>query len=103
MRAAVAAAAAANVLIICSAGNMAADIDRRPLFPVSIPADNLVGVAATAPADAGAAITQFSNFGPLTVPVAAPGEGVVSTAPTAATRRARARRWPPRTWPAWRR
>jgi subtilisin family serine protease len=80
VRAAVQAAAAANVLIICSAGNMGEDIDRRPLYPVSIPADNLVGVAATAPADDGEAITQFSNFGPLSVPVAAPGEGVVSTA-----------------------
>ncbi|WP_053225752.1 S8 family serine peptidase [Solirubrobacter soli] len=80
IRAAVKAASAANVLIVCSAGNMGANIDRRPLFPVSIPADNLVGVAATAPADGGEAITQFSNFGPLTVPVAAPGDGVVSTA-----------------------
>jgi hypothetical protein len=80
VRAAVKAAAAANVLIVCSAGNMGANIDRRPLYPVSIPADNLVGVAATAPADDGEAITQFSNFGPLSVPVAAPGEGVVSTA-----------------------
>ena len=68
------------MLIICSAGNMGANIDRRPLYPVSIPADNLVGVAATAPADDGEAITQFSNFGPLSVPVAAPGDGVVSTA-----------------------
>jgi hypothetical protein len=80
VRAAIQAAAAANVLVICSAGNMGADVDRRPLFPVSIPADNLVGVAATAPADDGEAITQFSNFGPLSVPVAAPGDGVVSTA-----------------------
>ena len=80
VRSAIAAAAAANVLVICSAGNMAANVDRRPLYPVSIPAANLVGVAATAPADAGEAITQFSNFGPLSVPVAAPGEGVVSTA-----------------------
>ena len=80
VRSVIAAAAAANVLVICSAGNMAANVDRRPLYPVSIPAANLVGVAATAPADAGEAITQFSNFGPLSVPVAAPGEGVVSTA-----------------------
>jgi hypothetical protein len=80
VRAAVKAAAAANALIVCSAGNMGADVDRRPLFPVSIPAGNLVGVAATAPADGGEAITQFSNFGPLSVPVAAPGDGVVSTA-----------------------
>jgi len=80
VRAAVAAAAEANVLLICSAGNQAADVDRRPLYPVAIPSANLVGVAATAAADDGLAITKFSNFGRLTVPVAAPGEGVVSTA-----------------------
>ena len=80
VRAAVKAASAANVLVVCSAGNTGANVDRRPLYPVSIPADNLVGVAATAPADDGEAIPQFSNFGPLSVPVAAPGDGVVSTA-----------------------
>ncbi len=80
VRAAVAAAAEANVLLVCSAGNQAADVDRRPLYPVAIPSANLVGVAATAPEDDGLAITKFSNFGRLTVPVAAPGEGVVSTA-----------------------
>jgi Subtilase family len=80
VRAAVKEAAAANVLIVCSAGNMGQNVDRRPLYPVSIASDNLIGVAATAPADDGEAIPQFSNFGPLTVPVAAPGEGVVSTA-----------------------
>jgi hypothetical protein len=80
VRAAVAEAATAGVLIICSAGNTGANVDRRPLYPVSIPSDNLVGVAATAPADDGEAIPRFSNFGPLTVPVAAPGAGVVSTA-----------------------
>jgi hypothetical protein len=37
VRAAVREAAAVNVLIICSAGN----IDRRPVYPVPIPADNL--------------------------------------------------------------
>jgi hypothetical protein len=79
VREAVATASAANVLIVCSAGNMGANVDRRPLFPVSIPADNLIGVAATASADGGEAITQFSNFGPLSVPLAAPGDGVVST------------------------
>jgi hypothetical protein len=80
VRAAIRQAAAENVLIICSAGNTGANVDRRPLYPVSIPADNLVGVAATTSADDGEAIPQFSNFGPLSVPVAAPGEGVVSTA-----------------------
>ena len=78
VRAAIKAAQAADVLIVCSAGNTGTDIDRRPLFPVAIPAPNLVGVGATAPAD-GLALTKFSNYGSLTVPVAAPGEGVVST------------------------
>ena len=79
VRAAIKAAQAADVLIVCSAGNTGTDIDRRPLFPVAIPAPNLVGVGATAPAN-GLALTKFSNYGSLTVPVAAPGEGVVSTA-----------------------
>ena len=79
VRAAIKAAQAAGVLIVCSAGNEGTDLDRRPLFPVAIPAPNLVGVGATAPAD-GLALTKFSNYGSLTVPVAAPGEGVVSTA-----------------------
>ncbi len=49
MRAAVAAAAAANVLVICAAGNSGLNVDRSAVFPVSITAPNLVGVAATAP------------------------------------------------------
>ena len=53
VRAAIKAAQAADVLIVCSAGNTGADLDRRPLFPVAIPAPNLVGVGATAPADDG--------------------------------------------------
>ena len=48
------AAAAANALIVCSAGNSGLNVDRRPLFPVSIAAPNLVGVAATGPAEPGA-------------------------------------------------
>jgi subtilisin family serine protease len=79
VRAAVEAAEAAGVLIVCSAGNTGTNVDRRPLFPVAIPSPNLVGVGATAPAD-GFALSKFSNYGSLTVPVAAPGEGVLSTA-----------------------
>jgi hypothetical protein len=78
VRAAVMAAEAAGVLIVCSAGNTGTNVDQRPLFPVAIPAANLVGVGATAPAN-GFALSKFSNYGSLTVPVAAPGEGVVST------------------------
>jgi subtilisin family serine protease len=78
VRAAVEAAAAANVLVICSAGNSTIDVDRSAVFPVAIAAPNVVGVAATAPAD-GRSLGDFSNYGRLTVPVAAPGAQVLST------------------------
>jgi subtilisin family serine protease len=78
VRSAVAAAAAANVLVVCSAGNSGYDVDRTPVFPVSIAAPNLVGVAATEPSD-GRALPDFSNYGRLTVPVAAPGVDILST------------------------
>jgi ABC-type phosphate transport system substrate-binding protein len=78
VRAAVEVAAAANVLVICSAGNSGENVDSTPVLPVSIPEANLVGVAATEPAD-GRALPDFSNFGRLTVPVAAPGVAVLST------------------------
>jgi subtilisin family serine protease len=76
--AAVKEALAANVLVICSAGNESTNIDKRPSWPVSIRARNLIGVAATSPS-AGRQLGDFSNFGRLTVPVAAPGVDVLST------------------------
>ena len=81
VRAAVKAAAAADVLIVCSAGNGGTDLDRSRLFPVSIAAPNLIGVAATGPANQ-YALESFSNYGRLTVAVAAPGAEVVSTSRT---------------------
>ncbi|MDA0184474.1 S8 family serine peptidase, partial [Solirubrobacter phytolaccae] len=78
MRAAIDAAAAANALIICSAGNSGLNVDTKPVYPVSIAAPNVVGVAATAPDD-GRKLPDFSNYGKLTVPVAAPGVEVIST------------------------
>ena len=81
MRAAVEAAAAANVLLVCSAGNSGLDVDRQPVYPVAIAAPNVVGVAATEP-DEGRELPDFSNYGRLTVPVAAPGVEVISTSRT---------------------
>jgi subtilisin family serine protease len=78
VREAIAAAAAANVLVICSAGNSGRNIDAQPSYPVSFAAPNLIGVAATAP-DLGRRIAGFSNFGRTTVALAAPGEEVLST------------------------
>src|SRR3954447_8628526 len=78
---AIAAAAAANVLIVVGAGNDARDIDQQPVYPASIPAPNLISVAATTPED-GRGIADFSNFGQLTVQLAAPGDGILSTSNT---------------------
>jgi subtilisin family serine protease len=78
VRQAIEAAAAANVLVVCSAGNSGRDVDAKPSYPVSFAAPNLIGVAATVP-DAGKELGGFSNFGRTTVPLAAPGEEVLST------------------------
>ena len=76
---AVRAAADANVLIVCSAGNLGQNVDRRPSYPVSLPARNLVGVAATEPRR-GRDLGDFSNFGRHTIGLAAPGVDVLSSA-----------------------
>ena len=73
VNAAITAAAAANALVVVAAGNDGRDIDSQPVYPASVPAPNLIGVAATAPDD-GRHIASFSNFGRLTVQLAAPGD-----------------------------
>src|SRR3954469_15363754 len=76
---AVRAAAAANALVVASAGNDGRDIDRRPSYPASLPEPNLLAVASTDPND-GRGISDFSNFGRLAVQVAAPGAQILSSA-----------------------
>jgi subtilisin family serine protease len=75
---AVAAAGAANSLVVVSAGNSARDIDAKPSYPAAIAAPNLIGVAATAPDD-GRNLDPQSNFGKLNVQLAAPGQEILST------------------------
>jgi subtilisin family serine protease len=75
---AVAAAGAANSLVVVSAGNSARDIDAKPSYPAAIAAPNLIGVAATAPDD-GRSLDPQSNFGKLNVQLAAPGQEILST------------------------
>jgi subtilisin family serine protease len=76
---AVRAAEAANVLLVCSAGNLGHNVDRQPTYPVSLPAGNLLGVAATEPTT-GRQLGSFSNFGRNTIALAAPGVDVLSSA-----------------------
>ena len=66
------------MLVVVAAGNDGRDIDSQPAYPAAIPAPNLIGVAATAPDD-GRRIASFSNFGRLTVQLAAPGDDILST------------------------
>jgi subtilisin family serine protease len=75
---AVAAAGAANALVVASAGNDARNIDERPAYPAAIAAPNLIGVAATAPSD-GRGLDSYSNYGRITVGLAAPGGLILST------------------------
>jgi subtilisin family serine protease len=81
LTAAIKAAAAANVLVVASAGNNSRNIDSKPSYPASIAAPNLVTVAATQPND-GRGIDPASNFGRLDVELAAPGADILSTANT---------------------
>ena len=76
---AVKAAEDANVLLVCSAGNLGNNVDSTPSYPVSLPARNLVGVAATEPQN-GRSLGSFSNFGRNTIGLAAPGVDVLSSA-----------------------
>ncbi|HEX2503225.1 MAG TPA: S8 family serine peptidase [Miltoncostaeaceae bacterium] len=78
INAAIAAAGAANALVVVAAGNNGRDIDSQPSYPAAIPAPNLIAAAATAPDD-GRHIAPFSNFGRLTVQLAAPGDDILST------------------------
>jgi subtilisin family serine protease len=79
MAAAVKAADAANALVICAAGNSGSNNDAHPIYPASLAAPNLIAVAATDPSQ-GRGIGDYSNYGKLTVPIAAPGSEVISTA-----------------------
>jgi subtilisin family serine protease len=76
---AVQAAEAANVLIVCSAGNLGNNVDDQPQYPVSLASRNLIGVAATEP-QSGRSLGSFSNFGRNTIGLAAPGVDVLSSA-----------------------
>ena len=72
-----------GVLFITAAGNGGSDgigdnIDQSPGYPASYDLNNIITVAAT---DQNDNLTSFSNYGPDSVDVAAPGENIYSTIP----------------------
>lgn len=73
-------ARSAGILFVVSAMNDRINIDADPMYPASYNgvADNVISVAASNRSDN---IASFSNFGPTTVDIAAPGSYILSTVP----------------------
>ncbi|HLL74174.1 MAG TPA: S8 family serine peptidase [Pyrinomonadaceae bacterium] len=67
-----------GVLFIAAAGNSSTNNDRRQHYPSGYKLPNVISVAALTRHDA---LASFSNYGPKTVHVAAPGAQILSTWP----------------------
>jgi RHS repeat-associated protein len=65
-----------NVVVVCSAGNSSSDIDAAAYYPASFNLKNLISVAASDTSDR---LVSWSNWGPNTVSVAAPGTNLLTT------------------------
>lgn len=70
--------AASPAIHICAAGNSKQNSDVQPAYPAAYPLDNIVSVAAT---DLNDQLAGFSNYGPQSVDLAAPGVEILSTVP----------------------
>jgi subtilisin family serine protease len=68
-----------GVLLVAAAGNSAHNTDESPFYPASYDLPNIISVAATDQRDN---LASFSNWGPSTVDVAAPGVAIYSTWPS---------------------
>jgi subtilisin family serine protease len=74
--------AAPGTLLVVAAGNDGTSNDTTPSYPANYGLPNIIVVAAS---DAQDQLTSFSNYGPKTVNLAAPGLGILSTTPLQAT------------------
>jgi subtilisin family serine protease len=84
-RDAVQAAGNAGIVWVAAAGNggddgLGDDNDATPEYPAGYDCTNIIAVAASDQSDA---LSYFSNYGAATVDLAAPGEDILSTVPTA--------------------
>jgi subtilisin family serine protease len=66
----------AGVLVVAAAGNDSNNNDTFPAYPASYTIPGLISVAAS---NTGDSLTGFSNYGVVSVDLAAPGENVLST------------------------
>ncbi|MDY6911374.1 MAG: S8 family serine peptidase, partial [Chloroflexota bacterium] len=78
LEAAIADAAAADILFVAAAGNDYLNNDTVPLYPSSYNLDNIISVAAS---DHNDNLAGFSNYGVTSVDLAAPGVDIKSTVP----------------------
>ena len=76
LRDAVVAAYEANVLFVAAAGNSSSNADVVPLYPAAYDVPNVISVAATDHYDG---LAYFSNYGPNSVHLGAPGVNILST------------------------
>ncbi|MCL1819486.1 MAG: S8 family serine peptidase [Oscillospiraceae bacterium] len=64
-------------LLVVSAGNNGSNNDIMPVYPSSYDSENIISVAA---ADQNDNLASFSNYGEISVDIAAPGTDILSTA-----------------------
>ena len=65
-----------NAVVVAAAGNTGSDNDSDPTLPCDFPQANLICVAAI---NDNGGLAGFSNYGPTTVDLGAPGESILST------------------------
>ena len=68
----------ADIVFVASAGNDEQDNDKHPHYPSSLDCPTMLTVAATA---SNGRLARFSNWGRVSVDLAAPGEDIMSTLP----------------------
>jgi subtilisin family serine protease/subtilisin-like proprotein convertase family protein len=78
MAIAIANAKAHGVIVVAAAGNDGTNNDTSPEYPAGYSGDNVIAVAAT---DRNDRLASFSNYGPNSVDIAAPGVSIYSTLP----------------------
>ncbi|HEX5036236.1 MAG TPA: S8 family peptidase [bacterium] len=81
LRQAIDKAGEAGILFVTASGNQfktyqGLNIDTDPVYPASFANDNMIAVAAL---DSDGTLADYSNYGPATVDIAAPGSGIYST------------------------
>jgi len=62
--------------LLCLPGNSSSNNDINPVYPASFESENIISVAATNQNDE---LASFSNYGLLSVDIAAPGTNILST------------------------